>query len=183
MPPFWPQHFPGVEGHLSLTTWNTDGLWVNDDNVRHNKLKYLMHLFHTSAIILLQEIRFSDTDEAAFKEWLRRQAGNWQCEVSCGTPRAGGVAILWRRSWQGPWQTTHLVLQDGAMQAVSFSDDAGQAQVVIGNVHFSPLVQEVTTGAAQKRSHSPRGKSRSRSPHNRATSFQNGKGAGRSGKY
>ena len=138
MPPFWPLHFPGVHGCLSFTTWNADGLWVENDEVRHNKLTYLQRLLHTSTMVYLQEIRFNDTDELAFRDWLQRLEGEWCCAFSRAAPRAGGVAVLWRRAWQGPWHVTHHELDAGAMQMVCFCDDHGRGQFGACNVHFSP---------------------------------------------
>ena len=123
MSPFWPPHFPGVEGRpgkLSFTSWNTDGLWVDNDDVRTTKLTYLQHLLHTSTMVFLQEIRFTDTDEIAFRDWLQRQEGAWHAAVSRLEPRAGGVALLWRHAWQGPWRTQHYEIEAGALQAVVF---------------------------------------------------------------
>ena len=125
MSPFWPSHFTGAQSRLVFTTWNTDGLWVDNDEVRNTKLTYLQYLMHNSAMVFLQEVRMDDTDILAFQDWLQRQAGGWHCEFSCVDPRAMGVALLWQEKWQGRWRHVPQVVEAGSIHAVLFYDEAG----------------------------------------------------------
>jgi len=137
MSPSIPAHF--CYSTVACCSWNCDGLWVANDDVRHDKLTYLQYLLRKSHIVNLQEVRMSDTDFLAFGEWLRRLPGNWKfiASASESARRLGGM-ILWSPAFQGHWYVNAWELVAGAMHGLTFCNSEGEAEIVVANVHFSP---------------------------------------------